>query len=223
MNSHDAADINIYREQGWGQSLGFGQSPALIVIDFTRGFADPSILGGGNIRSAIDRTVRVLAAARAAHIPIAFTRHVYAADGSDRGLFNLKAPILNSLAPDAPASQIVDELRPEPGELLLDKRYPSAFFRTDFASWLTVNGIDTLIITGCTTSGCIRATTVDCLCSGFRPVVVRDCCGDRATGPHEANLFDLQQKYADVLESGAVIDHLTEPRAMPVAKLRRQS
>jgi maleamate amidohydrolase len=223
MSAHDTADINIYRKQGWGQSLGFGHSPALIVIDFTQGFADPAILGGGNIQSAIDHTVRVLAAARSADIPIAFTRHVYAADGSDRGLFNLKAPILNSLVPDAPASQIVEQLRPRDGELQLDKRYPSAFFRTDFASWLTVNGIDTLIITGCTTSGCIRATTVDCLCSGFRPVVVRDCCGDRASGPHEANLFDLQQKYADVLESGAVIDHLTNPKAFPAAKVRRQS
>jgi maleamate amidohydrolase len=223
MSSHDAADINIYRKQGWGQALGFGRSSALIVIDFTQGFADPAILGGGNIQSAIDHTVRVLAAARDAEIPIAFTRHVYAADGSDRGLFNLKAPILDSLIPDAPASQIVEQLRPQSGELRLDKRYPSAFFRTDFAGWLTVNGIDTLIITGCTTSGCIRATTVDCLCSGFRPVVVRDCCGDRASGPHEANLFDLQQKYADVLESGAVIDHLTNPKALAVPRLRRHS
>jgi len=208
MSAHESSDINVYRQQGWGQRLGFGKASALIVIDFTQGFADPGILGGGNIQQAIDNTVGVLSAARAAGIPIAFTRHVYAADGSDRGLFNLKAPILDTLVPDAAASQIVAALKPRPGELLLDKRYPSAFFRTDFASWLTVNGVDTLIITGCTTSGCIRATTVDCLCSGFRPVVARDCCGDRALGPHEANLFDLQQKYADVLDSGAVIQHL---------------
>ncbi len=221
MSVHDSSDVNVYRQQGWGQRLGFGKSSALIVIDFTQGFADPAILGGGNIQQAIDNTVGVLAAARAAGIPIAFTRHVYAADGSDRGLFNLKAPILNSLVPDAQASQIVASLKPRSGELLLDKRYPSAFFRTDFASWLTVKGIDTLIITGCTTSGCIRASTVDCLCSGFRPVVAGDCCGDRALGPHEANLFDLQQKYADVLDSSAIISHLKT--LLPSAAARKAS
>lgn len=217
MGTNESSDVNVYRQQGWGQRLGFGKSCALVVIDFTQGFADPQILGGGNIAQAIEATGPVLSAARQAGIPIAFTRHVYAADGSDRGLFNLKAPILDSLVPDASASQIVAALKPQPGELQLDKRYPSAFFRTDFAGWLTVNGVDTLIITGCTTSGCIRATTVDCLCSGFRPVVARDCCGDRALGPHEANLFDLQQKYADVIESGAVIQHL-KAQSPPSAK-----
>lgn len=217
MGTNESSDVNVYRQQGWGQRLGFGNSCALVVIDFTQGFADPKILGGGNIAQAIEATGPVLSAARQARIPIAFTRHVYAADGSDRGLFNLKAPILDSLVPDASASQIVAALKPQPGELQLDKRYPSAFFRTDFASWLTVNGVDTLIITGCTTSGCIRATTVDCLCSGFRPVVARDCCGDRALGPHDANLFDLQQKYADVIESGAVIQHL-KAQSSPSAK-----
>jgi maleamate amidohydrolase len=201
-------DIEVYQQQGWGQPLGFGATPALVVIDFTVGFADPAVLGGGNISSAIERTQQVLAAARAARIPVAFSRHVYEEDGSDRGLFNRKAPVLNSLTPESRIAQIVPSLAPLAGELILDKRYPSIFFRTDFASWLTIRQVDTLIITGCTTSGCIRASAVDCLCSGFRPIVLADCVGDRAIGPHEANLFDLRQKYADVVDSRVALERL---------------
>jgi maleamate amidohydrolase len=208
VSSAPAQDLGIYQHQGFGHALGFGKSLALVVIDFTAGFANPNVLGGGNILAAIAQTKKVLAAARAAAIPIAFTRHIYAADGSDRGLFNVKVPSVNLLTLDNPISQIVQELQPNPGERILDKRYPSAFFRTDFAGWLTLKGIDTLLITGCTTSGCVRASTVDCLCSGFRPIVLSDCVGDRALGPHEANLFDLGQKYADVVPSAAALERL---------------
>jgi maleamate amidohydrolase len=206
MNTEE--ELAVYKKQGWGQALGFGNSLALVVIDFTVAFADPAVMGGGNIAAAIARTERVLAAARAARLPIAFSRHVYEEDGSDRGLFNRKAPILNTLTKDGAISQIVPTLRPLPGELVIDKRYPSVFFRTDFASWLAMRQIDTLLLTGCTTSGCVRATAVDCLCSGIRPIVLVDCVGDRALGPHEANLFDLKQKYADVIESQVVLDRL---------------
>lgn len=208
MSEASIEDIAVYQKQGFGQLLGFGATPALVVIDFTVGFADPTVLGGGNIPSAIERTEKVLAAARAASIPVAFSRHVYEKDGSDRGLFNRKAPIINSLTPESRIAQIVPSLTPLPGELILNKRYPSIFFRTDFASWLTIRQVDTLLITGCTTSGCIRASAVDCLCSGFRPIVLADCVGDRATGPHEANLFDLRQKYADVVDSQVVLERL---------------
>jgi maleamate amidohydrolase len=208
MSAVNPEAVEIYQRHGWGQPLGFGHSLALVVIDFTVAFADPAIFGGGNIPDAIARTQIVLAAARAASIPIAFSRHVYQADGSDRGLFNLKSPVLNSLTTDNPVSQIVPALRPAPGELVIDKRYPSVFFGTDFGSWLRTKGVDTLLITGCTTSGCVRATAVDALCSGFRPIVLADCVGDRALAPHEANLFDLRQKYADVVESRVVLDRL---------------
>lgn len=140
MSSANRDELGVYQKQGWGQPLGFGNSLALVVIDFTVGFADPAVFGGGNIPAAIARTQSVLAAARAARIPIAFSRHVYQPDGSDRGLFNLKSPVLNSLTTDSPVSQIVPTLRPAPGELMIDKRYPSVFFRTDFAGWLTMRG-----------------------------------------------------------------------------------
>jgi maleamate amidohydrolase len=101
----------------------------------------------------------------------------------------------------------VPELTPQLEELVIDKQYPSAFFETDLASWLATKRVDTLIIAGCTTSGCVRASAVDAMCSGYRAMVVRDCVDDRATGPHEANLFDLQQKYADVISLQEALDH----------------
>jgi maleamate amidohydrolase len=193
----DKADV--YQRQGFGQRLGFGDSIALVVIDFTNGFADPKVLGGGNIQDAIKNTKTLLGEARAAGIPIAYTRHVYASDESNFGLFNVKLPTNNLLREGHPNTDIVSELMPQKGELVMDKQYPSAFVGTNFASWLAGKRIDTLIVTGCTTSGCVRASAVDAMCAGFRPMVVRDCVGDRAEAPHEANLFDLDQKYADVI------------------------
>jgi maleamate amidohydrolase len=194
----------VFARQGFGQKLGFGKRPALVVIDFTNGFADPSVLGGGNIADAVRQTVGLLAQCRAAAMPIAFTRIVYAADGSDHGLFSIKLPANRTLTPDAAVSQIVPALAPLPGELILDKRYPSAFFGTHFPTWLNVNQVDTLIVTGCVTSGCVRATVVDAISYGYRPMVVRDCVGDRAIAAHEASLFDMEQKYADVMGSDEV-------------------
>ena len=137
--------------------------------------------------------------------PVAHTRVVYADDGSDAGAFTRKAPGLLKLTETSPLSQIVKELTPAPGELVLRKRQASAFFGTEFAGWLAWNRVDTLFVTGCTTSGCVRATVVDAVSANMRTIVVTDCVGDRAMGPHEANLFDMGQKYADLMSSEAVI------------------
>lgn len=204
----DESDIAIYARQRFGQKLGFGASSALILIDFTRGFADPAVLGGGNIQDAVTHSATLLSRARRAGIPIAYTRHVYAPDGSNFGLFNIKLPSNNLLTADSTNAEIVPELTPEPGELVIDKQYPSAFVGTNLASWLAAKRVDTLIISGCTTSGCVRASAVDAMCAGFRPMVVRNCVGDRAIGPHEANLFDLEQKYADVISLQEALDNL---------------
>lgn len=201
-------DTAVYERQGFGQRLGFGSASALVIIDFTRGFADPAVLGGGNIPQAIAATKRLLDAARKAGIPVAYTRHAYAADESNFGLFNVKLPTNNLLKVGHPNVEIVPELEPRPGELVIDKQYPSAFVGTNLASWLAGKRIDTLFVTGCTTSGCVRASAVDAMCAGFKPMVVRDCVGDRAEGPHEANLFDLQQKYADVISLDEGLAHL---------------
>jgi maleamate amidohydrolase len=199
-------DAEIYRRQGIGQRMGFGRRPALLVIDFINGFNDPGQFGGGNIQSAIDRTEELLAAARHLDLPILFTTHVYAGDGSEDGLFNLKMPRMREgLERGSRAVQVVDQLAPRPGERVVEKHFPSAFFGTDVAGWLAMRGVDTVIVTGCTTSGCVRATVVDGMGHGFRPMVPRECVGDRALGPHEANLFDMDQKYADVMPLAEVL------------------
>jgi maleamate amidohydrolase len=195
----------IYSRQGYGQRLGFGRAVAVLVVDLTKGFANPDQFGGGNIDAAIENTVHLVSGARERSIPVIFTRHAYASDGSDFGLFTQKNEKLRILTVDSQTTQIVESLTPKPGDLVYCKRHPSAFFGTDLAGWLTMRGVDTLIVSGCTTSGCIRATVVDAIGYGLRPIVPEECVGDRALGPHEANLFDIQMKYADVLPLAEVL------------------
>jgi maleamate amidohydrolase len=199
------SELDIYKRQGFAGSVGIGAQPALVIVDFVLGFTDPAHFGGGNIGPAIARTVGLLAEARARRWPIAHTRVVYADDGSDAGSFARKAPGLLKLTETSPLSQIVDELKPAPGELLVRKRQASAFFGTEFAGWLAWRRVDTLFVTGCTTSGCVRATVVDAVSHNMRTIVVTDCVGDRAIGPHEANLFDMGQKYADLMTADEVL------------------
>lgn len=203
-----SSDSNVYVRQGYGQRLSFGRRPALVVIDFTNGFLDPTQFGGGNIMAAVDNTVPLLAAARASRIPVVFSRHAYAADGSDHGLFILKNPRLKQLVVDFAATAVTDKLAPKAGERVLTKQHPSVFFGTDLIGWLAMRQVDTLIVSGCTTSGCVRASVVDALGFGLRPIVVRECVGDRALIPHEANLFDMEQKYADIFSLKDTLKHL---------------
>jgi len=198
-------ELEVYKRQGFAQKLGLGKSPALVIVDFVVGFTDPAHFGGGNIGSAIEKTITLLAFARACNWPVAHTRVVYAADGSDAGMFARKAPGLLKLTEDSPLSQIVPELSPRPGELVIRKRQASAFFGTELSSWLIGHGVDTLIVAGCTTSGCVRATVVDSIAHNLRTIVAVDCVGDRAIGPHNANLFDMGQKYADLMDSAEII------------------
>jgi maleamate amidohydrolase len=203
----------IFEKQHFGQRMGFGRSPALLIVDFTIGFNDPNAFGGGNIATAIANTVPLLALARRLALPIAHTRIVYAEDGSDANVHTLKVPRLKLLTEANPLSHFVPELAPAAGEIVIRKRLPSAFFGTDLAGMLIGRGVDTLVVAGCTTSGCVRASTLDAMCHGLRPMVVRDCVGDRAPGPHEASLFDLGQKYADVLSAEAVAAELVRAAA----------
>jgi maleamate amidohydrolase len=199
------SELDIYKRQGFAQSVGIGERPALVLVDFVLSFTDPAHFGGGNIQDAIDRSVDLLAFARARGLPVAHTRVVYADDGSDAGAFTRKAPGLLKLTETSPLSQIVDQVTPMPGELVVRKRQASAFFGTDFAGWLAWNRVDTLLVAGCTTSGCVRATVVDAVAHNMRTIVLTDCVGDRAMAPHEANLFDMGQKYADLMTSAEVM------------------
>ena len=201
-----AGDTAIYARQGFANRTGIGAAPAVVVVDFVLGFTDPAKFGGGSIESAIERTRGLLALARGKAWPIAHTRVVYADDGSDCGAFVRKVPPLAGLTETSPLSQIVPELAPEPGELVIRKRQASAFFATGLAGWLAFRRVDTVIVAGCTTSGCVRATVVDACSHDLRTIVVTDCVGDRAEAPHAANLFDMGQKYADLMSLAELQD-----------------
>jgi maleamate amidohydrolase len=201
-------EAQVYRRQGFGASLGLAPPLALLIVDFVNGFADPAVFGGGNIPQAIARTVPLLAEARERGWPVAHSRIVYADDDGDANIFSTKVPGMLTLKEASPASAIVEELAPRAGELVVRKNVPSAFFGTMLAPWLAQRGVRTLLVTGCVTSGCVRASVVDAMCFGFRPVVLADCVGDRAIGPHEASLFDMQQKYADVIDSDVLRERL---------------
>lgn len=184
--------------------LEFGVRPALIVIDFVNAYLleDGPLFGGEGVREAHRGARDLLLAARRAGIPVLHTNLAYEGDGRNGGLLYRKIGALACFAegaPDERFGRFVDGLEPAPGESVITKQYASAFFATTLASTLTSLRVDTLLIAGVSTSGCVRATAVDCCQHGFVPLVVRDAVGDRASGPHEANLFDLQAKYAEVI------------------------
>lgn len=196
-----ADDITLepYRRQGFGSPLAPVGRVGLLIVDLVVGFADPAVFGGGNIPQAIARTTHLLDRARRNGWPVAHSRIVFADQGADGNVFSVKVPGMLRLTQDDPISQIVPELTPRQDELVVCKTVPSAFFGTMLAPWLTERGVRTLAVAGAVTSGCVRASVVDAMSWGFRPYVISDCVGDRAIAPHEANLFDMAQKYAAVL------------------------
>jgi nicotinamidase-related amidase len=189
-----------YSRGGFGKSLAFGARPALLVIDFVQAYLQKSSPLYAGVEQARSDCERLLQSCRAAGIPIVHTNVVYQPGGRDGGVFFRKVPALSCFEagrhPELAA--FADGLAPLPGETVISKQYASAFFATSLASTLTALGVDTVLIAGLSTSGCVRASAVDCCQHGFIPVVVREAVGDRAAGPHEANLFDLQAKYAEV-------------------------
>ncbi len=199
---------DIYKEQGFGAELELLPPFGLVIIDLVNGFSNPAVFGGGNIPRAIKNTRLLLQVAREKKWPVAHTRIVFSDDGADENIFSLKVPSMLSLKEKEYISQIVPELQPIQGELLVRKNVPSAFFGTSLAAWLTQRGVRTLIVAGAVTSGCIRASVVDAMQLGFRPLVIEDCVGDRALAPHEANLFDMQQKYAHVMDLNTFLSDL---------------
>ena len=189
--------------------LGFGKTPAVLVVDFICAYTTPdSPLYAEPVVSAVQQTGAVLDAARAKNIPVIYTQVLYNKNGRDGGIFVQKVPVLRRLVAGEPLAEIVPELPPHTDDIIVIKQYASAFFGTSLAATLTSLGVDTLILTGCSTSGCIRATAVDGMQYGFRVVVPRECVGDRHQAPHEANLFDIDSKYGDVVMRDDVLNHL---------------
>ncbi|NHN87966.1 isochorismatase family protein [Acetobacter conturbans] len=208
MTLEGMRDEARYRKQGFGNEIGITGGIGLLIVDFVNGFADPEAFGGGNIPEAIERTRALLAVAREHGWKVAHTRIVFADDGADGNIFSLKVPSMLGLTEDNPASAIVPELAPEAGEYVVRKTVPSAFSGTPLAAWFVTHGVQTVIVAGCVTSGCVRASVLDAMQAGFRPVVISDCVGDRAIGPHEANLFDMAQKCGDVMDLDTLLSRI---------------
>lgn len=189
--------------------LAFGSRPALLVVDVVMAYLDPaSTLFAATAAQALASNERLIAAARGAGVPVLFTNVVYQAAGADGGLFYAKVPALKAFVQGSPLGAFPPTLQPRHDEVVVAKQYPSAFFGTSLASTLTAMRRDTLLITGFSTSGCVRASAVDALQHGFAPFVVREACGDRDPAPHEANLFDLQAKYAEVIDEAKALSLL---------------
>jgi len=203
--SHAPGDTAVYARQGFGATMAPLPPYGLLIVDFVNGFADPAQFGGGNIPAAIERTRALLAVARERGWPVAHSRIVYQDDDGDGNIFSLKVPGMLGLKEKLASSHVVDSLAPVAGELVVRKTVPSAFFGTQLAPWLTQRGVQTLLVAGAVTSGCVRASVVDAMSWGFRPLVVTDCVGDRAIGPHDANLFDMGQKYAILMDRDSAL------------------
>ena len=199
-----------YDKAGFNGALPFGSKPALLIVDVCRAYVDPDcpLYAGPSAQTALENNVRLHAAARAMRLPVVFTAVEYMSGGVDGGLFFRKVPALKHFEKGHPMSEFLPELTPEGDDILVTKQYPSAFFGTSLAPMLTALGVDTVLVTGYSTSGCVRASTLDALCHGFAPFVVEDACADRAPGPHEANLFDMKAKYAGVLSTEEAIEKL---------------
>ena len=192
-------DLAANYARAYNTRVGFGVRPALILIDFCEGYFDPSCDLYAGVEDALASALRIRAAARAVGVAIVLTNVVYQAGGRDGGRFFEKAAPLRNFIKGHPMGAWPKGLEPGEGELVISKQYPSAFFGTSLASTLTALGVDSVLLTGLTTSGCVRATCVDAMSHGFRTAVVADACGDRHPAPHDANLFDMNAKYADVV------------------------
>ncbi|OYQ31661.1 isochorismatase [Niveispirillum lacus] len=206
-----AQDLDAdYAQAGFGHRLGWGKRPALLIIDFVNAYLDPACPLYAGVENVRDQAATLLLAARAAGIPVFHTNVAYTPGGVDGGVFFRKVKALScferGLHPHWAA--FADGLEPAAGEPVITKQYASAFFGTSLASTLASSGIDTLLIAGLSTSGCVRASALDACQHGFIPLVVQDAVGDRDPRVHKANLFDLNAKYADVVGLEEVVTHL---------------
>lgn len=195
----------------WDTRIGFGKKAAYLSIDFMQGYTSKgSPLFAQGVVKAVAKAKLTLEAARKYNQLVIHTNIRYQPELLlNGGVWMKKAPVMRDMVEGNPAAEFCNEVLPFANELVISKQYPSAFFATPLASTLVAQGVDTIVITGCSTSGCIRATAVDGLQHGFRVIVLRDCVGDRHDDPHEANLFDIDSKYGDVINSTEYLDFIS--------------
>ena len=209
----NSGDLAGYTAGGHGRRVGFGAKPAVVVVDMINLYLSPRYaLGHGeNTKAVIEANARLLEAARHRKIPIFFSSVGLRESAAEKGIWGEKVGGAQGITPDADA--VCDELKRQEGEVVVAKPKASVFFGTQLASMLHYLGVDTIIVTGVTTSGCVRATVVDGFSYNFRMIVPVECCGDRAALPHKVNLFDMQMKYADVVDLQEALDYLGAPQA----------
>ncbi len=179
---------------------GIGNSPALVVVDMCRGFIDPSSPLGFECDELIEANIRLVSKFREKNLPVIFTTTLYR-DEFEASVFRSRLPDLNILKPGSEEISFLETLSPNKDEKLIEKKFASAFFETSLANHLNQIQVDSVIVSGVTTSGCVRATALDSLQNNFLTIVAEDCVGDRDLNAHQANLSDLQAKYADVIHS----------------------
>jgi maleamate amidohydrolase len=189
----------VYAAARLGQAVTMGERPAVLVVDFSCGFTDPECALGSDLSDEVEATRQLLDAARAKGLPVVFTTIGYEPSLKDGGLWLQKVPSLGDLQVGGRWVEIDPRLAPRADETIVLKKGASAFFGTNLAAILISQGVDSVVLCGATTSGCVRATAIDLLQHGFPSLVPRECVGDRAQAPHEANLFDIHAKYADVV------------------------
>jgi nicotinamidase-related amidase len=204
----DEKAIAYYKGIGIGKRMGFGSSPSILVIDMQNGFTDPRYPLAASLDDEINHTNEVLVAAKRRKVPVIFTVIAYDGSGLDGGRYFEKIPNLKMLVKGTRLVELDSRLTRQPEDVVIEKRYPSAFFGTDLLDLLRRFKTDTTIICGCVTSSCVRATALDSMQHGFYTVVVRECVGDRLPGPHESSLFDLDTKFADVVGRTEVLAYL---------------
>ncbi|GHH06051.1 isochorismatase family protein [Streptomyces lanatus] len=200
--------VDDYERAGLDGHLVPGSAPALLLVDPARAYVDRACPLYAGVEPAVTVMRTLLAAARGAGIRRVLTRVRFRPDGADGGVFFRKVPALRAFAEGSPYGDFIDGLAPMADELTVTKQYPSAFFGTPLAAHLTANGVDTLLIGGLTTSGCVRATALDAMQHGFVPVVVAEAVGDRDPEVHAANLFDIRHKIGEVWSMGRVMEYL---------------
>ncbi len=201
-------DLTENYQRAFGRRVGFGARPALILIDLCRAYYDPECDLYMGSDASLHSSLRLREAAHKAGIPVILTNVVYHPSTIDGGRFFEKSKPLRYFIQGNPMGDWPEGLVPQAEELIVSKQYPSAFFGTSLASTLTSLGIDSVLLGGVSTSGCVRATCVDAMSHGFRTIVVADACGDRHPDPHNANLFDMEAKYADVVDEAETIAYL---------------
>jgi nicotinamidase-related amidase len=195
-----------YEKAGWGGTVGFGARPALLVVDMYRAFVDPEYpFSAPDAVPVADRIAGLLTAFRARSLPVVFSTGVFGGTPAERGRWKVKATTESPLMQSPAAYEIWPPLAPHEDEPVIAKRYPSVFFGTTLASILTFHGVDTLIVTGTVTSGCVRATCLDAFNLSYRVIVPQECVCDRGDVSHKVALFEIQMKYGDVMEVDDVL------------------